>query len=81
LAVSRRALTVGELNACCPIDLSVVSRHLATLRDAGVVRSEKRGREVYYTVRCGPLAELLRGVARALDNCAAHGCETEGVES
>lgn len=80
LAVSTRPLTVGELDSCCPIDLSVVSRHLAVLRDAGVVRAEKRGREVYYTVLCEPLAGLLRRVAQALDECAASGCGTQGAE-
>jgi ArsR family transcriptional regulator, arsenate/arsenite/antimonite-responsive transcriptional repressor len=81
LAMSPRPLTVGQLNECCPIDLSVVSRHLSTLREAGVVRAEKRGREVHYTVCCGPLAELLRRVAQALDECAATGCQSEGVEA
>ncbi len=63
------ACTVSEASACCPVDLSVVSRHLATLRQAGVVEAEKRGREVYYTVRARDLAGLLRGLADALECC------------
>ena len=31
--------TVGQIAECCEIDLSVVSRHLAILRDAGVLDS------------------------------------------
>ena len=29
--------TVTEVDCCRPVDVSVVSRHLATLRDAGIV--------------------------------------------
>ena len=76
LAMSPESRTVGELNSCCPIDLSVVSRHLAVLRDAGVVTAEKRGRNVYYSVCCLPVAQLLRSVATALEGCAANRCAT-----
>lgn len=76
LAMSPESRTVGELNSCCPIDLSVVSRHLAVLRDAGVVTAEKRGRNVYYSVCCMPVAQLLRSVATALEGCAANQCAT-----
>ena len=61
--------TVGEVASCCPVDLSVVSRHLAVLRDAGILDSEKRGREVLYRVRFPELAHTLRGLADALDAC------------
>ncbi|MDH3403522.1 MAG: metalloregulator ArsR/SmtB family transcription factor [Acidobacteriota bacterium] len=80
LATSPRPRTVGELDSCCPIDLSVVSRHLAVLRDAGVVTAEKRGRQVFYSVCCQPLASLLRGVAQALEDCAANRCSRETKE-
>jgi DNA-binding transcriptional ArsR family regulator len=69
LSGCRRACTVGEIAACCPIDLSVVSRHLAALRDAGVISAEKRGREVYYRVEAASLAARLRALADAIDAC------------
>ena len=50
LARYQGELTVGQVAECCPIDLSVVSRHLATLRDAGILSSERRGKEVYYSL-------------------------------
>ncbi len=61
--------TVSEIATCCPIDLSVVSRHLRQLRQAGVVEAEKKGREVYYTVRYGELARVLRRMAAAIEAC------------
>ncbi len=71
--------TVTEVASCCPINLSVVSRHLRTLRDAGIVECEKRGKEVFYRARVGNLSKLLRNLADALDACCPDGvCETTG---
>jgi ArsR family transcriptional regulator len=69
LAGCRRPTTVSELAECCPVDLSVVSRHLATLREAGLVEAEKQGKQVYYTVRYDLVTGTLRGVADAVEAC------------
>jgi DNA-binding transcriptional ArsR family regulator len=69
------AKTVSELSECCPTDLSVVSRHLGTLREAGIVESEKRGREVFYRLRYDQLASSLRQMADAIEAC----CEGPGA--
>ncbi len=61
--------TVSQIASCCPIDLSVVSRHLAVLRDCGILTSEKRGKEVFYSVRYNELAATLRGMADAIEQC------------
>jgi ArsR family transcriptional regulator len=42
---------VHELTELVGIDSSTVSRHLAVLRNAGIVESEKRGTTVYYRLR------------------------------
>ena len=68
LAICQPA-TVGKLAECCPINLSVVSRHLAVLREAGVVKCEKRGREVFCTVDVEAVATSLRQLADALETC------------
>jgi ArsR family transcriptional regulator len=62
-------LTVSQIAECCPIDLSVVSRHLGLLREAGVLESEKRGKEVYYKVRPGALVNALRTIADEIEAC------------
>lgn len=71
LALAARPLerSVSELGLCCPVDLSVVSRHLRTLREAGVVEARKEGKEVRYRVRFGALVAELRGLADALEAC------------
>ncbi len=63
--------TVSEVAACRPVDLSVVSRHLRTLREAGIVDARKQGKEVFYRVRAAALVATLRGLADALEACCA----------
>lgn len=69
LAAAGGPLRVGEIGTCCPQDLSVVSRHLAVLRAAGVVESERRGREVYYRIKRDEVVLALRSLADAFERC------------
>jgi DNA-binding transcriptional ArsR family regulator len=69
LAGCRRPTTVSELACCSPVDVSVVSRHLAILRDAGLVEAEKRGKQVHYTVCYDLVTDTLRCVADAVEAC------------
>ena len=69
LAEACEARTVSQIAAQSPVDTSVVSRHLAMLREAGIVEAERRGKEVHYRVRHQTLAETLRTMAAALENC------------
>lgn len=73
VALSRmgRPCTVGELAKQSPRDLSVVSRHLRALRDAGVANSVKKGKQVYYWVRVLDVAERMRAIADSLHDLAA----------
>jgi len=43
--------SVQELTAMIGTDISTVSRHLAILRNAGIVTSRKSGTTVYYRLR------------------------------
>lgn len=73
LAAGGRTQTVSEVAECCPVNVSVVSRHLKVLERAGVLESEKRGKEVFYHVRTGYLAMLLRRLADAIESCCPEG--------
>jgi ArsR family transcriptional regulator len=42
---------VNELTAMVGCDMSTMSKHLAILKNAGVVADEKRGACIYYTLR------------------------------
>ncbi len=69
LSEGGRERTVSEVASCCPVDLSVVSRHLRTLREAGVLEARKQGKEVLYRVRFDALVAILRNLADALEGC------------
>ncbi len=77
LAKCARPCSVTEVAQCCDVDFSVVARHLATLARAGVLGSTKRGRTVWYEVRTPELVDRFRGLADALDSCAAAACGTD----
>jgi ArsR family transcriptional regulator len=72
IARCRRPCAVGEISACCEVDLSVVSRHLRILAEAGVLASSREGRTVRYGLRGTELAARLRALA---DTLTAAGCE------
>lgn len=80
LATAPEPVTVTEASTCCGVHLSGVSRHLAQLRDAGLVEAHRDGRHVLYRLDCRGLAHTLRDVASALDDCRAACCAapTEG---
>jgi ArsR family transcriptional regulator len=69
LATCGGPCTVNELALCCPIDVSVVSRHLGRLRDAGIIEATRRGKEVYYIVRFDAFSAALRSLTAAIDDC------------
>ena len=50
--LSRGERCVCELTEMVGADMSTVSKHLATLRSAGIVQDDKRGSQVYYSLRC-----------------------------
>lgn len=58
---------MNDIKTCCDVDLSVVSRHLTVLKDAGVLSAEKKGKEVFYSLNGPELAGLLRKLADQID--------------
>jgi DNA-binding transcriptional ArsR family regulator len=59
LLADRASLTAGEIADEFPdISRPAVSKHLAVLRDAGLVEIRKDGRELHYTLDVRPLAEI-----------------------
>ncbi|MEO0346844.1 MAG: metalloregulator ArsR/SmtB family transcription factor [Pseudomonadota bacterium] len=48
--LSKTSLTAGEIAAKFEISKPAVSKHLSVLENAGLVRSEKRGLHVHYSL-------------------------------
>ncbi|MHC5039316.1 MAG: ArsR/SmtB family transcription factor [Planctomycetota bacterium] len=74
LAENGREMTVSEVTKCCPVNFSVVARHLKVLKEAGILDADKRGREVYYRVRAPEMVNLLRSLADGIEACCPTGC-------
>ena len=49
---------VCELTSALDLGQSLLSHHLKTLKDAGLVTDRREGRWVYYTLSCDALQEL-----------------------
>lgn len=67
-------LTVGQLAEALPVDVSVVSRHLAILREAGILIARKEGKEVRYSLHSHHLIGTLRAIADAFEACCPEEC-------
>jgi DNA-binding transcriptional ArsR family regulator len=52
------ALPAGELSEHFRISRPAVSKHLRVLRESGLVREERQGRERVYTLSASPLQEV-----------------------
>ena len=50
--LARHEYCVNELTDMVGCDMSTMSKHLSLLREAGIVRDEKRGACIYYSLRC-----------------------------
>jgi DNA-binding transcriptional ArsR family regulator len=61
------AASLTALASEMTVDISVVSRHLRTLRDAEIVSATREGREVRYAADAHALARTLRALARFIE--------------
>jgi ArsR family transcriptional regulator len=55
-------LNVGEIVAASTLSRSAVAHHLRVLREAGVLRSEKVGKEVFFWTDVAAVQQALRTV-------------------
>lgn len=52
-------LTAGEISANFPVSNAAVSRHLSVLREAGLVRDDRMGKNIYYELNTSVLEDAL----------------------
>lgn len=64
--LSRGERCVCELRDMVGADISTVSKHLSVLKNAGLVRDEKRGAQVFYSLRVCCLPEFFSCVESVL---------------
>lgn len=64
-----RPRTVGELIEACALPQSTMSTHLRVLRDRGLLRADRRGREVVYEVAEPHLASIIACIRARFGAC------------
>ena len=52
-------LSAGEISDRFPVSGAAVSRHLAVLREAGLVRDQREGKFIYYELNTSVLEEVM----------------------
>lgn len=58
----KKKITVTELYVKLRLEQSVASQHLAILRRAGIVATERDGKFIYYSVNSARIAEVVKFV-------------------
>lgn len=64
---------VQEFVQLTDLDFSTISQHLSALKEAGVLVDEKRGKQVFYRLKCACVRKFLTCVA---ENRARKACQT-----
>jgi DNA-binding transcriptional ArsR family regulator len=49
--LARKSYCVSELTEMVGIEVSTVSKHLSLLKNAGLLKDDKKGKQVYYSLR------------------------------
>lgn len=68
--LSRGERCVCELTELVGADISTVSKHLAVLKSVGIVSIDKRGSQVYYSLRCTCVMNFFRCVESVIKSSA-----------
>lgn len=68
-------------SAAAPADLpkSTLSHHYQVLREAGLIRSERRGTAVVNSLRCDEIETRFPGVVRSILSAAEAACRASGA--
>jgi ArsR family transcriptional regulator, virulence genes transcriptional regulator len=62
-----KKLTVTELYIHLRLEQSVASQHLAILRRAGIVKTERDGKFIHYTVNHNRIGHIMKTVEELID--------------
>ncbi|MBF0432148.1 MAG: winged helix-turn-helix transcriptional regulator [Fibrobacteria bacterium] len=81
--LSRGKKCVCELTEMLGVDVSTVSKHLSVLKSVGIVKDEKKGLMVFYTLIMPCLLPFMNCIARVLNQdettsvnpCSCNNCK------
>ena len=66
MLLSSKEMTVGDITAAVGLSQPTVSRHLALLREAGIVKDRRGGQQVYYRLKKNVVADCCVGFCNCL---------------
>jgi DNA-binding transcriptional ArsR family regulator len=64
-----KAMNVTDIASHFHISRPAISHHLKVLKDAGILRSEKVGQEIFYRLDANRVISGLRRMADMIENC------------
>ncbi len=67
--LANKSRCVCELRDAAGLDMSTVSKHLSLLRNAGIVEDEKRGLNVFYSLKTPCVLNFFKCV-ESVQNCS-----------
>ncbi|WP_460057012.1 ArsR/SmtB family transcription factor [Spirochaeta dissipatitropha] len=70
---------VCELTEKIGADTSTISRHLALLKQAGILQTHKEGTTVYYSLACNCIDDFMNGLEKIM--IAKHAREARNMEA
>ena len=65
---------IASIAEAFPQDRSVISRHLQAMQSAGILRTEKISRHVFYEIDGPHVLEKFEGIAAKIRQCLPHCC-------
>ena len=57
--LKKGSLSAGEISEHFDMSFAAVSRHLSVLKDADLIRDERDGKYIYYTLNASVLEEIM----------------------
>jgi DNA-binding transcriptional ArsR family regulator len=66
--LSHNEKCVRELTELIGADISTVSKHLGILKESGIIQDEKRGAQVFYTLRVPCVLNFIQCVESVLES-------------
>jgi DNA-binding transcriptional ArsR family regulator len=66
-ALGRGSLTAGQLADLFPISKAAMSHHFNVLKGAGLVRTERRGQSIVYSLNATVVEEVAAAILEVLD--------------
>lgn len=57
--LKEKSLSAGEISERFPISFAAISRHLAVLKEADLIRDERDGKYIFYEINTSVLEEIM----------------------